>query len=114
MHKSPNILQQIWTSLLKNIPTGTSHPSWRLHHLIDSSDRLPIICWPLTMFVCLKFRRHTPKASTWSFDGIICIYLVTEKVPHISGEPYMVEQVREAAEYIFEGNDPCFEILGPR
>ena len=44
--------------------TETSHPSQNLCCLIDSSDRLPIIYWPPTMFVHLKFRRHTLKAST--------------------------------------------------
>src|SRR6266481_7189367 len=61
-------------------------------------------------------RLEVQKAYTKSIDPellrLIHIYLVTEKVPHIMGEPYTVEQVREAAEYVFEGNDPCFEILG--
>ena len=43
---------------------------------------------------------------------LIHIYLVTEKVPHISGELCTVEQVRGAAEYIFKGGDPRFEIPG--
>ena len=33
-------------------------------------------------------------------------------MPHIKGEPYTVEQVREAAEHVFEGSDPHFKIVG--
>ena len=51
-----------------------------------------------------------------SIDPELCrlihIYLATKKVPHISGEPYTVEQVRGAVEYIFKGGYPCFKIPG--
>ena len=43
---------------------------------------------------------------------MIHIYLVIERVPHVKGEPYMVEQVQEAAEYVFECRDPQFKSLG--
>ena len=39
----------------------------------------------------------------------IQIYLKSEKAPVLKGEPYLIEQVREAAEYILKGSDPCFE-----
>src|SRR5882724_1651708 len=39
----------------------------------------------------------------------IQIYLKSEKAPILKGEPYSIEQVREAAEYVLEGLDPCFE-----
>ena len=75
---------------------------WITYHLLASNCVCPL---------------EVQKAYTKSIDPelrwVIHIYLVTEKVPHISGEAYTVEQVREAAEYIFEGNDPRFEILGP-
>src|SRR5882724_7960586 len=39
----------------------------------------------------------------------IQIYLKSEKTPILKGEPYSIEQVREAAKYILKGLDPCFE-----
>src|SRR5882724_7822834 len=39
----------------------------------------------------------------------IQIYLKSEKAPVLKGEPYLIEQVRGAAEYILEGSDPHFE-----
>ena len=38
----------------------------------------------------------------------IVIYLISEKAPHVEGEPYSIEQVRSAAEYILKGCDPHF------
>src|SRR5882724_9803154 len=44
------------------------HSHWNISTLSDFSSfnqqfrRLPIVYWPPTMFVSLKFRRHTPKA----------------------------------------------------
>src|SRR5882724_8785941 len=44
------------------------------------------------------------KAYTKSINPELCrmihIYLATKRVPHIKGEPYTVEQVREVAEYL--------------
>src|SRR6266481_7867192 len=63
--------------------------------------------------VCLlEVQKAYTKSIHPELGQLIHIYLVTEKVPHIRGEPYTVEQVREAAEYIFKGSDPCFEIIG--
>src|SRR6266481_38071 len=63
--------------------------------------------------VCLlEVQKAYTKSIHPELRQLIHIYLVTEKVPHIRGEPYTVEQVREAAEYIFKGSDPCFEIIG--
>jgi len=39
----------------------------------------------------------------------IQIYLKLEKAPILKGEPYSIEKVREAAEYVLEGSDPHFE-----
>ena len=39
----------------------------------------------------------------------IIIYLISEKAPHVEGEPYSIEQVRGTAEYIFKGLDPHFD-----
>ena len=39
----------------------------------------------------------------------IVIYLISEKAPHVEGEPYSIEQVRGRAEYILKGSDPCFD-----
>jgi len=39
----------------------------------------------------------------------IQIYLKSKKAPILKGEPYSIEQVREAAEYILEGLDPHLE-----
>ena len=39
----------------------------------------------------------------------IVIYLISEKAPHIEGEPYLIEQVRSGTEYILKGCDPCFD-----
>ena len=56
------------------------------------------------------------KAYTKSINLELCrmihTYLVTERVPHVKGEPYMVEQVQEVADYVFEGKDPWFESPG--
>ena len=53
------------------------------------------------------------KAYTKSINLDLCqkiqIYLKSEKAPILKGEPYSIEQVREAAEYILEGSDPHFE-----
>jgi len=38
----------------------------------------------------------------------IQIYLESEKAPVLKGELYLIEQLREAAEYILKGLDPCF------
>ncbi len=63
--------------------------------------------------VCpLQVQKAYTKSIHPELRRLIHIYLVTEKVPHIRGEPYTIEQVREAAEYIFKGSDPCFEIIG--
>jgi len=106
----PNILRLSLTSLLKNIPTRNFHSSqclqhsqfrWLTYQLLASNHVSQLEVW---------------KAYTKNINPELCrmihIYLATERVPHIKGEPYTVEQVREAAEYIFEGSDPCFEIVG--
>jgi len=53
------------------------------------------------------------KAYTKSINLDLCqkiqIYLKLEKAPILKGEPYLIEQVREAAKYILKGSDPCFK-----
>ena len=39
----------------------------------------------------------------------IIIYLISEKEPHVEGEPYWIEQVRGTAKYILKGLDFCFD-----
>src|SRR6266481_3410209 len=63
--------------------------------------------------VCpLQVQKAYTKSIHPELRRLIHIYLVMEKVPHIRGEPYTVEQVREAAEYIFKGSDPGFKSPG--
>ena len=60
--------------------------------------------------VCqLEVQKAYTKSLNPELRRILHIYLLTEKVPHVTGEAYTVEQVREAAEYIFKGSDPRFE-----
>jgi len=53
------------------------------------------------------------KAYTKSINSDLCqkiqIYLKLQKTPILKGDLYLIEQVREAAEYILEGLDPHFE-----
>ena len=39
----------------------------------------------------------------------IVIYIISEKALHIEGEPYLIEQVMSAAEYLLKGCNPCFD-----
>ena len=74
---------------------------WLTYHLLASNR------------VCqLEVQKAYTKSIHPELHWLIHIYLVTEKVSHISGESYTVEQVRDAAEYIFRGSDPCFESPG--
>ena len=75
MLQNPSLLWQTSTSSLKNIPTGTFHPSLSSHHLTGSSDSLPLVCWPPAVFASLKSRRHIRRASTWSFAGFFTFIL---------------------------------------
>ena len=74
---------------------------WITYHLLASDH----ICQ-------LEVQKAYTKSIDLELRRLIPIYLATEKVPHITGEPYTVEQVRDAAEYIFRGSDPHFESPG--
>ena len=56
-------------------------------------------------------RAYAAKSINLELRRLIHIYLATKKVPHIMGEPYTVEQVRDVAEYIFRGSDPLTHTL---
>jgi len=86
MLEIPNILWPSLTSLLKNLPARNFCSSWSLQHSTDSSDDLPINYWPP---VWKPIPEHNPE-----LHRMIHIYLMTERVPHVKGEPYMVEQLR--------------------
>ena len=95
-----NLLWQSSTNLLRNIPAGAFCPSLNLHPLIGSSDRLPIVYWPQTVFFDLKFRRHTPKASIWNFVSLFT-FTLQPKGCHLSQESLTLLNKSEMQQNIF-------------
>ena len=57
----------------------------------------------------IKLQKAYTKSINLDLRWKIHIYLKGEKVPHVKGEPYSIEQVHAAAEYILGGSDPRFE-----
>ena len=57
----------------------------------------------------VELQKAYTKSINLDLQKKIVIYLISEKVPHIEGELYSIEQVRSTAEYILKGCDPRFD-----